>query len=83
MPWVFCVLLMLNCPCSASLYVVKVLRGAPAETKKDQTTEKAAASEVCSPHTDSCVTFVFTHLSQKEVTPGNLSKHLSNYTRNN
>lgn len=45
---VFCVSLMLNCPCSASLYVVKVLRGAPpADTKEEQTADGAAANDVC------------------------------------
>lgn len=42
-----CVLWMLHCSCSASLYVVKVLRGAPpAETKDEQTASRAAASDV-------------------------------------
>ncbi len=46
---VLCVSLMLNCPCSASLYVVKVLRGAPpADNKEEQAADGAAASDVCS-----------------------------------
>lgn len=38
-----------NCLCSASLYVLKVLRGSPpAETKEEQTADRAAAlSDVC------------------------------------
>uniref|UniRef100_A0A8D3A6I1 Myb-binding protein 1A-like protein n=1 Tax=Scophthalmus maximus TaxID=52904 RepID=A0A8D3A6I1_SCOMX len=48
---------------SASLYVVKVLRGAPpaADAKEEQTDEKAAENEVCLPQTDRCVTFVSIH----------------------
>lgn len=44
----FCILLMLTCPCSAALYVVKVLRGTPpAEAKDEQTADGAVANEVC------------------------------------
>uniref|UniRef100_A0A8D3CV44 Myb-binding protein 1A-like protein n=1 Tax=Scophthalmus maximus TaxID=52904 RepID=A0A8D3CV44_SCOMX len=44
---------------SASLYVVKVLRGAPpaADAKEEQTDEKAAENEVCLPQTDRCLSF--------------------------
>lgn len=61
---------MLKCPCSASLYVVKVLRGAlPAETKEEPTTDRAAANDVCLPHTDSSLTSVF---SRRLISPLNL-----------
>lgn len=54
------------CPClySASLYVVKVLRGAPpADTKPEQTASNTGASDVSSPPMCPRATFVFCHLT--------------------